>query len=132
MGLNKELQTIYSFIPEMNCKQGCHECCGPITWSPVEDMSIKEYMKEHNITDVHWSVKQYVANNFLCPYIKDDKCIIYPVRPIVCRLQGHIKKLPCPHKKDFDVSKQLEDQIMRKIMKLNKNYLEEKYVEIRA
>ena len=30
-----------------------------------------------------------------CPYLSYDKCLIYEVRPIVCRLQGNISELKC-------------------------------------
>lgn len=122
MDFKNELEKIYALIPEIDCKQGCHACCGPINWSPVEDIVIKEFMKNNNIKDIHWSVEQYVANDLLCPYLEDGKCIIYPVRPIICRLQGHVSKLPCPHIKGFDLSKQKEDEIMRKYTELNMIY----------
>ncbi|MGC8669071.1 MAG: YkgJ family cysteine cluster protein [Chthonomonadales bacterium] len=34
----------------------------------------------------------------LCPYrdMELHRCAIYPVRPLVCRLMGHVEWLPCP------------------------------------
>jgi len=34
----------------------------------------------------------------LCPF-RDDargRCRVYPVRPVVCRLMGHVPWMPCP------------------------------------
>lgn len=117
--MKSELSKVWGLIPDFECKQDCHECCGPISWSPVEDIVIQEYMKEHNIKDVHWTTEQYIENKLLCPYIINNKCIIYPVRPIVCRLQGHIPELPCPYNKNYDVSRQTVDKIYREMKKLH-------------
>jgi Fe-S-cluster containining protein len=47
-----------------------------------------------------------------CPYLKNDRCLIYPVRPIVCRLQGNVKDLPCLKlKTDKFLSKKIVDEI---------------------
>jgi len=46
-----------------------------------------------------WNEEDFKKNNYKCPYLQKNKCIIYPVRPIVCRLQGVIKQLPCKYNK---------------------------------
>ena len=121
-----KLKKIYSTIPEMECKKGCKMCCGLIRWFPVENENIQRYMDKNNIENVHWSIEQYAENDFICPYCKNNRCIIYPVRPVVCRLQGHISKLPCPHKNTFDLSTQKGDMIMRTVVELNKIYCEKR------
>ena len=52
-------------------------------------------MKKHNIKRISWTTEEFKKNNMRCPYIHDDRCIIYPVRPMVCRLQGNISDLKC-------------------------------------
>lgn len=32
-----------------------------------------------------------------CPYLQDNRCSIYPVRPMSCRLQGNTSLLPCKY-----------------------------------
>jgi len=34
----------------------------------------------------------------LCPFLdrRTDLCLIYPARPLICRLFGHVAWLPCP------------------------------------
>jgi hypothetical protein len=90
----KSLENIYSSITDFNCKH-CHDCCGPIIWYEPEDILIRDYMKKHNIKRISWTIEDFKKNNMKCPYIHDDRCIIYPVRPMVCRLQGNISELKC-------------------------------------
>ncbi|KYK21766.1 hypothetical protein AYK24_03145 [Thermoplasmatales archaeon SG8-52-4] len=88
------LENIYSKIPTFSC-QHCHKCCGPIFWFELEDILIREYMLKNKIKRILWTREEFEKNNIKCPYLKKDRCIIYPVRPIVCRLQGNIPELRC-------------------------------------
>jgi len=45
-----------------------------------------------------YSTEEFQKNNMQCPYLKNNRCSIYPVRPIVCRLQANIIELPCKYK----------------------------------
>lgn len=94
LSIKKRLKEIYSLIPDFNCKH-CHKCCGPIIWFKPEEMLIRGYMVKNNIEYIVWSTEEFKKNNMRCPYLKNDKCVIYLVRPIVCRLQGVISELPC-------------------------------------
>ena len=94
--IQARLDEIYSLIPDFDCK-GCGRCCGPINWRVPEGMVIKKYMQEHGIEHVVWSPEDYEKHDLDCPYLRENKCVIYPVRPLVCRLQGHVKKLRCPY-----------------------------------
>ena len=88
------LEKIYSLINNFSCKH-CHKCCGPIIWFEPEEIMIREYMEKNNIKRILWTQDEFKQNQMRCPYLIDDKCIIYPVRPIVCRLQGNIAELKC-------------------------------------
>jgi hypothetical protein len=115
----KRLNKIYEQIPEMKCN-GCGECCGPIKWFACEDVVIKEFMRKNNIEYIKWGVKDYAKNNFKCPYLTNKKkCKIYEVRPIICRLQGHTKKLPCIKKIPFDISKEKANDLMVEVVNLD-------------
>ena len=100
--LKESLNRVYSLIPDFECKH-CHSCCGPIIWFEPEDFIIKDYFKKNNI-----SLKK---NEDKCPFLGYDGCKIYPVRPIVCRLQGLTKELPCKHTKKIYLS----DKDLKKI-----------------
>ncbi len=90
------LDEIYDQIPVFDCKH-CHECTGPIVWFKPEEMMIREYLKRNLLEYIVWSREEFERHNWQCPYLKNDRCSIYPVRPIVCRLQGNITELPCKY-----------------------------------
>jgi hypothetical protein len=92
-------------IPDFDCKH-CHACSGPIIWFKPEDILMRDYMKKHGIDYVVWSTEEFMKQGMRCPYQKNDRCSIYPVRPIVCRLQGNIPELPCPNNTQGYLSKQ--------------------------
>ncbi len=119
-----KLLKIYNQITSTNCTK-CGSCCGPIRWSVVEDIFIKEYMKTHNIKYKMWSVEQFIENDLICPYY--DKlqklCMIYKVRPLVCRLQGLVEELPCLKTTNKKMPRQLVDQIQRCMSNLQKEVL---------
>ena len=106
-------------IPDHDCKK-CGVCCGPIFWSMPEDKIIRRYLEENNMNYIEWSVDQYKENDFRCPYQKDNACMIYPVRPMICRMQGVSRKLPCEIKSSPYISKSKEDTILRAMKRLEK------------
>ncbi len=73
-----------------NCKR-CGKCCGPHFVSPKERLTIRDYLKQHDMEErPHTSIYEY------CPYLENNTCLIYPVRPLICRLMGITELLPCP------------------------------------
>jgi Fe-S-cluster containining protein len=52
-------------------------------------------LEKNKIKRIIWTREEFEKNHMRCPYLIDDRCIIYPVRPIVCRLQGNISELRC-------------------------------------
>jgi len=66
----------------MVCRKGCSECCTDISVLPLEWYALKEKVREH-------------APGFLpektdesCFLLKDQACISYPYRPLICRTHG--------------------------------------------
>ena len=88
------LEAIYAQIPEVTCTH-CHHCCGPLIWFKPEEINIRRFLQENNMKYLTKSSEEFAQNGIKCPYIKNDRCSIYPARPIVCRLQGNIAELPC-------------------------------------
>lgn len=76
------IKTLRKLIPDMECKPGCNECCGPIVFSKWEWTQITDKRK---------------ASDINCPYVGKNGCDIYSDRPILCRLFGTVKKMKCPH-----------------------------------
>ncbi len=56
----------------------------------------------------------------ICPFLKNDRCIIYKARPIVCRLQGNIPDLPCIFNKNGYMSEESIKNIKKDFYELNK------------
>jgi len=95
--IKNRLNRIYSKIPEYDCKH-CHECTSPIFWFYPEEVNIRNYLIKNNMGYLTYSTEEFQKNNMQCPYLKNNRCSIYPVRPIVCRLQANIIELPCKYK----------------------------------
>ena len=73
----------------MKCQANCARCCGPLICSDTDSDRIARYVAEHGI--------EARDNGPLeCPFVGEDRgCLIYPARPVVCRLYGRIDGLPC-------------------------------------
>jgi len=119
--IKNKMENIYNQIPEFDCKH-CHKCCGPIIWFKTEDILIKDYMKKHNIENVKWTTDEFQKNEMKCPFLKNDRCEIYQVRPIVCRLQGNIPDLPCIFNKNGYLSEESIKKIKKDISDINKEF----------
>jgi len=116
----ESLQRLYSRIPNFECKH-CHQCCGPIIWFAPEEILIKEYLEKFKIKRIIWTKKEFEKNQMKCPYLLNNRCIIYQVRPIVCRLQGNIFELKCKSSKNYiSISKKELDNIREEFIKLIK------------
>ena len=89
------LNGIYEKVPAFECREGCSDCCGPVDWPPIEGYNIMQYLKKHDIEPRMTIIK---GIEDLCPYW-EGKCIIYPVRPLICRQYGvsDMHFLKCPH-----------------------------------
>lgn len=71
-----------------NCKN-CGECCGPAPITKEELRKIKKFLKLKNLK------LPKVLNKMECRFRQEEKCLIYPVRPIVCKLFGTYENLVC-------------------------------------
>lgn len=92
-------------FPPMRCDDGCGDCCGPVTASPREMGAIRAYIKEHAIVPK----KQGIT----CPFY-DNRCAIYPVRPLMCRAFAHTAELQCSRGYG---DKSLRDDRLRKLIR---------------
>lgn len=108
---------IYNIPKHKNCVN-CGACCGIVPASPQEVETIKNYIKANNIEPVRKSGK------IMCPFRdgKAKKCLIYPVRPIVCQLFGVTSGMDCPNgnSANIDGRKFLKkDDVLSKSMIIN-------------
>jgi Fe-S-cluster containining protein len=80
-------------IPQHKNCTNCGACCGVIPATQAEVKAIREYNGKHGIKPIKHSSKM------ICPF-RDDKakkCVIYAVRPTICRLMGVTKGMECPN-----------------------------------
>lgn len=82
--LSKELEDKHS--KQMKCKNGCDLCCMDYSIFPVEYYSILNELKNQEL-DLKSSKQRDLQNN-TCVFLKNHKCTIYNLRPIICRTHG--------------------------------------------
>ncbi|MBN1934199.1 MAG: hypothetical protein JW934_06025 [Anaerolineae bacterium] len=87
---------------KLPCKEGCFWCCFlQVKVTPLEVMCIVDYLHSHlepgEISELQQQLvktdditrgmdgQQRVCAKMMCPLLVDGKCLVYPVRPIVCR-----------------------------------------------
>ena len=92
--MNSELEYIYSQIPQSTCEANCGKCCGPVFPSLAELRNIKQWC---TIRYIEYKDFLDITADGSCPYLTNEhKCLIYPVRPFLCRILGASVDLPCP------------------------------------
>lgn len=81
------------------CSNGCSACCKnptvPIT--EPELIGISWYASEVLAGETRARVKERLETHMdrvECPFLIDDQCSIYPVRPLICR-QYMVRSKPC-------------------------------------
>jgi len=91
--MNLKLLSIYNQIPKSTCPHGCGKCCGILLPSLAELRNVKDYCDLK-----HLPFKDFtLMNGDDCPYLSEEKrCLIYPVRPFLCRICGVSVDIPCP------------------------------------
>lgn len=98
--LISELNKVYKSVPSGDCK-GCGNCCmESIGINLVEFLNIYDYLTQNEevrkicinkVIDYYFT--EYIKKS-PCPFKDDDnRCLIYPVRPLNCRIYGHWTKL---------------------------------------
>jgi len=106
------LNTIYLQIPSFECRH-CHLCSNPIFWFYPEELNIRTYLKIHHLPYLTYSDEEFKQHYMKCPYLIKNRCVIYPVRPIICRLQGTIPELYCPNNTKPLLSKKQYKKIVK-------------------
>ena len=102
------LRKLKKEIPAFKECKRCGHCCGPLKLHPLEWVSIRKYLTHHElwgtVTEnyhVHQATTggEQVMGCYLMAMDENRQatCLIYPVRPIVCRMQGVKDNLKCPH-----------------------------------
>jgi len=91
-------------IPTFECKEGCHDCCGPVTTSSEEMSRLPvKTDAEHDAA----------LKDFNCVHLGPKGCTVYGERPLICRLFGTTPKMPCPNDRapEIMVDEQIEKEV---------------------
>lgn len=96
-----KLNLLYAKVPSFDCKAGCSDCCGPIMMSRAELKRITEHLgHEPNFTPTEKQLLDRLAGGATldCPCLdaKTNRCTIYSIRPMICRVFGTFPELACP------------------------------------
>lgn len=81
----------------------CGDCCSPflpVTQSEID--TIQRYVIEHKIRPQKQMM--VMQNRLCCPYFDGKKCLIYEVRPLIC------KEFYCYKKPDIEMAKKFANE----------------------
>jgi len=93
---HEELKKLFPHEGHM-CLKSCGKCC--VAGAPIELEEANDLLKwlQENITFEQLKEQfQYSDDNpEACPFLKPDKgCFVYPARPVVCVMFGHLSDSP--------------------------------------
>jgi uncharacterized protein len=75
---------------QITCSAGCSDCCTAITLFPVEAAAVKaalEALPPGEAAAIRRHVAEHAAGE-RCPLLSHHRCLLYAVRPIICRTHG--------------------------------------------
>ena len=69
------IQKLRARIPDVDCEDGCCDCCTPFLWSEWKTIE---------------SLNRSLAQELTCKHLDliHCKCLIYDRRPLICRIFG--------------------------------------------
>jgi Putative zinc- or iron-chelating domain len=89
-----KLDAIYARLPRVACRGLCGIACGPIPMSVVEaDRLRRTAHKAPRTTPGQIGDR----DAWRCIYLRStERCEVYAVRPLICRVWGTVKRMSCP------------------------------------
>lgn len=126
--LTQDLRKIYEQVASGQCK-GCLKCCTEsVNTFFVEYVHIFQFLKNNpQILAAHAAkISRFflleMMESMYCPFVDHSgKCAIYPVRPLPCRIFGHLEE------EDYQEN---YEQVLESNKTLAKYYLEQYKLEI--
>ena len=93
----------YFTIPEMKCRPGCGDCCGPVPWTPQRLAAVEARIPPgtQRFPIGRGVIVLARPDSMKCPFWSPViGCGVYQDRPTVCRLFGAVDhpQMICPHK----------------------------------
>jgi len=77
-------------LGHITCAEGCSSCCKAITLFPVEAEAVRQGVSSLPEVDAE-NIRSHAArgeSGEVCPLLSENRCLIYPFRPIICRTHG--------------------------------------------
>lgn len=85
-----KLEAIYAQLPNVACRGLCSEACGPILMSTLEATRMRKADRDNR--------EPAVGEDLTCVYLTPrQRCAVYAVRPLICRVWGVVKRMSCMH-----------------------------------
>jgi len=73
---------------QIACKKGCDDCCRFLNLFPVEAFALSKAFSSLPEKDQAQIIEKADQREDQCPLLIDHVCILYPVRPVICRTHG--------------------------------------------
>ncbi|MCL2182671.1 MAG: YkgJ family cysteine cluster protein [Chitinispirillia bacterium] len=84
-----------AFPGEIACRKGCGVCCELQSVNQLEAYAIRSHIEG---IDGREPLGRKRKSAYVCPFLQDRACVIYGVRPIICRTHGLIlRSTEFPH-----------------------------------
>ena len=86
-------------MTELPCKECGGQCCTFPAFSPQEFKKIKKkYGFPEGVAKkkIKGLIVLYGKGGY-CPYLIDNECSVYDLRPLACRAYGVVKEMPCKY-----------------------------------
>ena len=80
--------TLQAFRSHIRCAQGCASCCILETVVPFEAFVITSYLETAASHPSATRFHRPPQTQTRCVFLHEDTCVIYPVRPLICRTHG--------------------------------------------
>jgi Fe-S-cluster containining protein len=105
----EKLEALYAALPTVQCKKLCgREICGPI---PLSRMELQRIEQKVGVVEFVTATSDFVASegnvglrtdfDHTCKFLERTfgRCLIYEVRPLICRLWGCVDdpRMRCVH-----------------------------------
>jgi len=101
------VKSIDHLLKPIGCTN-CGRCCGVTACTGAEFDRVNAYAKSHGIEPRKQGIN--------CPWLHDNKCAVYPVRPRVCALFGHVPEMECGEVPNNNISESLQGVLMKEVV----------------
>ena len=128
------LRAIYDHVPNIKCKGLCHPTCASIPVQHVEYAHIVVNglveIDENHILGVQGGkhiIRRDASKGGVCPMLKDKRCSIHDLRPLICRIYGVAEGLACEFgcKSEGMITRKEVDLLIDELEQINKEVLDE-------